>query len=343
MTLDERKRKVLQALVEDYVATAAPVGSRTLARKYGLGVSPATIRNEMADLEEMGYLEQPHTSAGRIPTDLGYRFYVDSLMRIRGLDPYEIRRLCGVYERKFRQVEKVLQETVKALCDTTDYLALVLGPYIGRTSLRHVFLCPMGPGIAMLVLATDVGFVENRFLEVPEETTGEDLAYVARVLQTRLEGMDIARISSTAVVEIQSELSQYRTLLEHCLDMIRAALEPLEENRVWIGSTSKMMSLPEFRDVDRIRAIMRIIEQQELVMALMLNTGLGIKVSIGDENPVQEMRDCSLVTATYQVAGQVAGSVGLLGPKRMDYARAVAVVDVVEKALSEALGRVAGA
>ncbi|MCL5676649.1 MAG: heat-inducible transcriptional repressor HrcA, partial [Firmicutes bacterium] len=193
--MDERKEKVLQAIIEDYVATAEPVGSRTLARKYRLGVSPATLRNEMADLEELGYLQHPHTSAGRVPADKGYRYYVDSLMESRQVTSEEETRIAAVFSRRLTEIDQVLRETTRLLSETTRYSSLVVGPKVGHTSLKGVRLVPLEEGKALLIVVTDAGFVEDQVIDVPVEVTLMELQRISGLLNETLRGQSIHTLS----------------------------------------------------------------------------------------------------------------------------------------------------
>ncbi|HHY38229.1 MAG TPA: heat-inducible transcription repressor HrcA [Clostridia bacterium] len=345
MKLDERKRLVLRAIVEDYIASALPVGSRTIARKYRLGVSPATIRNEMADLEEMGLLEQPHTSAGRIPSDKGYRLYVDTLMQRINLSLDELRQIREIYERRTQEIEALIQETIKVLCDTTNYMALVLGPGVSATPVKRIGLVPMTEKSAVLVLVTEAGFVANRLLEVPEGIREEDLYHISGVLSHHLQGLTLDRLSLTAIRELYNELARYRSIVEQTLEILSGICASQESERVWVGGALRILDQPEFRDIDKAKAILGLIEDVNLLRESVSNFRgkSGVQVTIGVENDLEDLKDCSLVSATYWMGSKPVGTVALLGPKRMNYSKAVAVVEVVEETLSEVFTKVVGA
>lgn len=345
MKLDERKRLVLRAVVEDYIASALPVGSRTIARKYHLGVSPATIRNEMADLEEMGLLEQPHTSAGRIPSDRGYRLYVDTLMQKINLSPDELRQIREAYETRTREIEALIQETIKVLCETTNYMALVLGPGVSTTPVKRIGLVPTTERSAVLVLVTEAGFVVNRLLETPEGIGEEDLYHISDVLSHRLQSLTLDRLNLTAIRELYSELARYRSIVEQTLEVLSSICTPEAGDRVWVGGTMRILDQPEFRDIDKAKAVLGLVEDAHLLRDFVANFRgrSGVQVAIGIENDLDDLKDCSLVSATYWAGSRPVGTVALLGPKRMNYSKAVAVVEVVEEALSEVVTRVMGA
>lgn len=339
--MDERKEKVLQAIIEDYVSTAEPVGSRTLARKYRLGVSPATIRNEMADLEEQGYLEQPHTSAGRIPADKGYRYYVDTLMEDREITPEEQRLITQVFGRRLTEVDHILRETARLLTETTRYSSLVVGPKAGRTAIKGVRLVPLEEGRALLVLVTEAGFVQDQVLDMPVEVTMMELQRISGVLNEQLRGKTVISLSRDALTALHHELDRYRALLAQTLDFL-AESESQEGDRVFVGGASRMLAQPEFRNVEKVKRLMDLLEEEQVVHDILGATGRGrpgVAITIGEEIHYREMADCSLVTATYRVGDETLGRIGVLGPKRMEYAKVVSLVDNVTQRLSEKLSR----
>jgi heat-inducible transcriptional repressor len=202
MRMDERKRKILEAIILDYISSAEPVGSRVIAKKYGLGVSPATIRNEMADLEEQGYIEQPHTSAGRIPSDLGYRYYVDSLMERRKLGQIEMDSIRRSYDNRVKEVAQVIHNTSQILSQSTNYTSIVLGPQFGRSAFKHIQLVHVDVGIALVVVVSENGFVQNKTIDIPENIRPEDLNVISQVLNDRLKGLTLNEIKKTLMREI---------------------------------------------------------------------------------------------------------------------------------------------
>lgn len=335
--LDDRKNRVLQAIVEDYVATAEPVGSRTIARKYSLGVSPATIRNEMADLEQMGYLEQPHTSAGRVPSDRGYRYYVDCLMETRRVDPSEEELIRRTFERKVREVDTLIRETARLLSETTHLTAVVVGPQIAKAHFRELRLVPLTEGRAVLIFITDSGFVENQVVDLPVEITMLELQKVSEILNQELRGQPVESLSRAAIRALQRELKRYGALLEQTLHFLSQNLEPGEKRRLYLGGTTNILSQPEFRDVEKIRSLFSVLENDDLVTDLLdtVEPPEGQPaIQIGEEIKVREMADCSLVSAEYRLGSEIIGRVGIIGPKRMEYARVVSVMQAVTRQLS---------
>lgn len=339
--LDDRKNKVLQAIIEDYVATAEPVGSRTIARKYQLGVSPATIRNEMSDLEELGFLEQPHTSAGRVPSDRGYRYYVDCLMESRDVGVTEQELIRRTFERKVREIDTLVRETARVLSDATHLTAVISGPQIQRAHFRDLRLVPLGADKAVLVYITDSGFVENQVLELPVEVTMLELQRVSDVLTEQLRGQPVATLSKAALSALQRELSRYGALLEQALQFLAQNLEPGEKQRLYLGGTTNILNQPEFRDVDKVRSLLNLLENEEVISSV-LSTGERenqANIQIGEEIHVRELVDCSVVSATYRLGDEVLGRIGVIGPRRMEYARIVSVVNAISRQLSDSADR----
>lgn len=340
VSIDERKSKVLQAIIDDYVATAEPVGSRTIARKYRLGVSPATIRNEMSDLEELGYLEQPHTSAGRVPSDRGYRYYVDCLMESADVGSHEEAVIHRTFERKIREIDILMRETARLLSDTTHYTSVVAAPQLLRATFRELHLVPLAGDRALLVFATDQGFIENQVIDLPMEVTLVELQRVSGLLNDHLRGQPIEALSHATLVSLREELSRYGSLLEQALEFLRLGTEPGVRHRLFLGGTLNILNQPEFRDLDKVRGLLGVLENEDMVVDAISGgpeVRPGISVNIGEEIKVREMQDCSLVTATYKVGNRTIGRMGVIGPRRMEYAKVVALVGEVAEKLNDSI------
>lgn len=340
MTMDERKKKVLQAIIQDYIFTAEPIGSRTIARKYKLGVSPATIRNEMADLEDMGYIEQPHTSAGRIPSQQGYRYYVDCLMKKHRLTKDEQGYITTGFREKVQDIGRVIQDTSRILSEMTNYTSIVMGPQFEQKTFRHVQLVPIEEGKALLVVVTESGFVQNRILDLPLDVTEQDLHQITQVLNAKLKGLNPDSIKLTLLNEIYSELSKHKRIFEAAVDLIQESFHLSQEDKVYLQGMLKMLNQPEFRDVNKVKTLLTLLEQDEVLHNMMLENAqneTGVTVKIGSENKYEGIQDCSMITATYHIDGKIVGSVGVLGPTRMEYAKVVSVVDFMTQNLSYVL------
>lgn len=339
LALDERKAQILKAVVEDYVKTGLPVGSRAVARKYRLGVSPATIRNEMADLEEMGYLDKPHTSSGRIPSDRGYRFYVDELMTDVRLSREESAMIESLFRSKIRDVVSLLKATVKALSEATDYLAFVLGPEYVTTTFEAVYLLPASVGRALLVIVSDVGVVENCIIDVPPMSR-EEMEYVSNMLRRHLCHVSLDQVHTKAQELLSRETSRYSEVIAQVAEYLMSITEESETEQLFMGGTANLLNQPEFRDVNRVQDLLEAIENGSLIRNIMITQThtTDPAITIGEENEVEKVKEFSIVYGTFRL-GQSAGRIGLLGPKRMNYPRAVAIIRYCEQMLNKYLVR----
>lgn len=341
MKMEDRKQKVLLAIVHDYIGTAEPVGSRTIAKKYKLGVSPATIRNEMADLEEQGYIEQPHTSAGRVPTEQGYRYYVDYLMKKQELTREEEELIRREYDAKVKDVGQVIQKTGQLLSQITRYAAMILTPQMDSGSFRHIQLVSMHPTQAMVIVVMDNGAVHHRMIQVPESINSGDMETISRVLNAKLQGLTIESIKLTLMKEIYFELAKHKHILDLALELIQDSLVLKAEDKIYLGGVFNMLNQPEFHNVEKVKTLLSILEQESLLRNLMAGEDRegGVTVRIGGEIKHREIQECSMIIAPYTVNGRKIGTVGVLGPTRMEYAKVISVVDFMTKNLSRALER----
>ncbi len=335
MTLNERKAQILRAIIQDHVKTGLPVGSRAVARRYPLGVSAATIRNEMADLEEMGYLDKPHTSSGRVPSDKGYRIYVDKLMTDVKISRRESAIIESLFRSKIRDVVSLLKETVRALSEATSYLAFVLGPEYDSTTFEAIHLLPASAGKAILVIVSDAGVVENCVIDVPTMSRDE-MEYVSYVLMEHFCHVGLDKVHSKAQSLLSREASRYAEIIIQVAEFLHTITEDIEAEKVYMGGTANLLSQPEFRDVDKIQELLEVLENGALIRNVVLSQSHTTvpAVSIGEENEMQKIKDFSIVYGTFKL-GQSAGRIGLLGPRRMNYPRAVAIVRLCEEKLND--------
>lgn len=336
--LDKRKRIILQAIVDDYISTAEPIGSRTIARRHDLGVSPATIRNEMADLELLGYIEQLHTSSGRIPSAKGYRFYVDSLMAPARMSEQEIMLIKKWYQEKTRHVEEVFQETAKILSKITSNISMVLVPQVVQCSFKYLKFLPFDDCRAILVVVTDTGFVENKVIDIPRGLSFNDLHRIAEHINRRLSGVSIAHIEPSIWRQIQNDMFIDGDLFEDAIRILKQALVVEKNERLYLGGTTQLLSQPEFKNVEKVKSFLDMLEEEHLLSNLLQRqTDDGVIVTIGDENKFSGIQDCSMVQATYRLDGQIVGTVAVLGPTRMDYGKVMSVLEFMHNHLGEVL------
>ena len=337
--LDERKQRILQAVIQDYISSAEPVGSRTLARKYDLGVSPATIRNEMADLEMLGYLEHIHTSSGRVPSSKGYRLYVDSLLPVQPMTDAEKVMIDKWYKAKVQQLDQVFQETAKIISKLTRNVSLVLAPQISKAAFRCMQFLPLDDHRVIAVLMTDAGFVENRIMEMPAGSSFEDFQRMAKVINGCLAGHTLGAIQNGSLKQIEAEIGD-NGLYESAMTLIDKALNSQRKERLYLGGTTEMMEQPEFHNVDKVKELLIMLEKDQLMKDILkAHLGDGLTVTIGQENEYSGIKDCSIITATYHLDGELLGSMAVLGPTRMEYGRTMSLLNYMNNNLTEVIKR----
>lgn len=342
MTLDDRKARVLRAVVEEHIETGLPVGSRVIAKRYPLGVSPATIRNEMAELEETGYLDKPHTSSGRVPSDRGYRFYVDQLMPIPRLSDEELSALESLFRSRAKDVVSLLKETVRIISDSTNYLGFVLGPESGEVSFSSIHLLPASGTKALLVIITDVGYVETCLVDTSNMTLGE-MRYVSDMLTGNLAYVRLDEVADRAEALLREEASRYSRIIDQAAAFLRSLVSEPDEDRLFVGGTANLLSQPEFRDVARVKDLLSAIEDEGVIQYVLTREerrGDPV-ISIGSESSMGAVSNLSMVYGKF-TAGNSEGRIGLLGPRRMDYGRSVAIIRFCERRLSESLSKARG-
>jgi len=335
MSIDARKERILRAIIEDYVLTAMPVGSRTISRKYETSLSSATIRNEMSDLEELGYLAQPHVSAGRVPSFKAYRLYVDALLR-EGQVP-EDPTARAFFNQRVHQVEDVITSAAQAISEFTRYTALVMMPKQLDLRVATLQLIPMPRGSALLVVITDTGAVRDTVIRVSESLDGDALYAISRMLTERLAGRTLQ--------EVQEMLGAYSRQMGGDAQVIRGIADLASQmekqsatDTIAVGGRSNILNYPEYSDVEKARAFLAFLEEKDKLMALLPGQNAAFSVRIGPETGMPEMADCSVVTASYQVGAGHHGFVGVIGPARMPYGRVLSALSAMVGALSDMLG-----
>ena len=337
--LDQRKQRVLKAVIDDYIESAEPVGSRTLARKYNLGVSPATIRNEMADLEMLGYLEHLHTSSGRVPSSKGYRFYVDGLIPPKPVSDEEKALIDRWYKGRVQRIEEVFQETARIISQVTRNVSLVLAPQMTQAHFHCLQFLPLDDRRVITVLMTDAGFIENKILAMPDGASFEDFQRMAGVINKNLAGHTLRTIEHHSMAEIKDEI-QDEQLYEAALGIIHRALDSSKRERLYLGGTTQMLAQPEFHDVEKVKDTLLMLEEEELMKDILhAHMGDGLGVIIGQENEDSHLKDSSLITATYHLDGELLGTIAVLGPTRMEYAKAMSLLEYMNTNLTDVIKR----
>ncbi len=335
MQMDERKYRILMAIIDDYISTAMPVGSRTLSKKQTIGgLSSATIRNEMSDLEEMGFLEQPHTSAGRIPSATAYRLYVENLLSgSHRLPSEEAKRLRVHFDRRARQVEDVILNAAQAISDVTRYTSVVTAPQAQRLHIRRVQLVPVSESAVLLVLVTDIGLVKDMMLHIDGQLTADQLHEISNLLSEQLAGLTPAAVREK-LKEISETFSVHRQVLHGVLE----AVEQTDRPEIMVGGRSNILHYPEYSDTEKARAVLAVLETRDKLMQLLTATPqMAFTIRIGNETGMPETSECSVISMTYRIGDESTGTIGVIGPTRMQYARVIPVLDYMGKALGELL------
>lgn len=324
MAMDARKFRILQAIIDDYILTAIPVGSRTISKKYETGLSSATIRNEMSDLEELGYLDQPHVSAGRVPSAKAYRLYVDRLLatgKIAALDAQSVR---SHFADRARQMEDVISGAAQVLSSLTHYTSLAVTPLASEMKVRNVQFVAVSAQSALMVIVTDSGIIRDQVVHVGRDMDADALYSISRMLTDRLSGHSLGEAQ-----RILREMSQ--TDQSELLTDVAAKLQDAEAQskggKLTLGGTSNLLSFPEYSDVEKAKNLLSLLETKDtLLKVLKEHQQMAFTVRIGPETGIPELTDCSLVTATYQLGDQTKGTLGVIGPTRMQYAHVLGVL-----------------
>ena len=334
MELDDRKMKILQAIIKTYLETGEPVGSRTISKIAELNLSSATIRNEMADLEEMGYILQPHTSAGRIPSDAGYRLYVDQMMAEKAQerkqeqksDEKEHEALIAKVDR----LENLLQQVAKVLAYNTNYATMVSAPNYKNTNVKFIQLSQVDETQLLAVIVVEGNVIKNKMIDVEHPLANDEILKLNVLLNTFLTGLSLQEINLELIQTMKQQAGTHAAILEHIFEGIMDAVHSAEGLEVYTSGTNNILKYPELGDASKAGELLEVLEEKKVLNELIGTTSTdvedgnyGIQVYIGDETPIKTMNDCSLVTATYELEEGVRGKIGIIGPKRMDYDKVV--------------------
>lgn len=325
MQLDDRKKKILQAVIRNYLETGEPVGSRTISKYTDLNLSSATIRNEMADLEELGYIVQPHTSAGRIPTDKGYRLYVDTMMSEKEKEVEEMKEM--LLEKEDR-MEALLKQVAKVLAQNTNYATMISAPQLHRNKLKFIQLSRVDRGQILAVIVVEGNMIKNHMLDVPEGLDDETLLKLNMLLNTHLNGLPIEEINLGLIAALKQQAGIHSDIVGEVLDAVAEVIKEEEDLEIYTSGTNNIFKYPELSENTKASELISTFEEKQALSTLVQETladdkNNGIQVYIGDESPIQNMKDCSVVTATYELEEGVKGTIGIIGPKRMDYDKVV--------------------
>ncbi|SDJ64213.1 heat-inducible transcription repressor HrcA [Lachnospiraceae bacterium G41] len=334
MELDERKTKILQAIIKNYLETGEPVGSRTISKYTDLNLSSATIRNEMADLEELGFIIQPHTSAGRIPSDKGYRFYVDAMMLEH---EKEVEQLKDVLLEKEEKLDHMLKQAAKLMAVNTNYATMVTAPRSSRNVLKFLQLSRMDASHILAVIVIEGNVIKNTVIEVAESLNDETMLKLNILLNTHLNGLSAEEINLGLITSLKQQAGMYGPIIEEVIDAVAETIKEDEDLEIYTSGANNIFKYPELSDNQKASDLINAFEEKQLLTQLIDDTDSEgrneIKVYIGEESPIQTMKDCSIVTANYEFGDGMRGMIGIIGPKRMDYDKVVGTIKTIKSQL----------
>lgn len=341
--MDERKQRILKAIVEDYVLTAEPVGSKRLIERHQLSVSSATIRNDMAELEEQGFLEKPYTSAGRVPSDKGYRAYVDELLEINEMSVSQTRSLQKALDDSIVELTELIRNAATALSTQNDYVSVALTPRYSHSRLSQVKLLMIEPGKVLVVVVLDAGLVKDRLVRIPNEVSGAQLDALGKAIEEGLVGKTLSEITLVTVQSAAAEQAIPEALLNQVVYEAYVSIKQAEHLDFYIEGTHRLLAQPEYRDVDKAHRLLTTLGQERIVAGYLselhevpsYDCGKYL-VKIGQEIVLDGFDDTSFISSTYCVGGEVFGQIGVIGPRRMDYGKVISQIRYVNKHLNEA-------
>ena len=332
--LDDRKKKVLQAIVEEYINTAEPVSSNALTKNHGLDYSSATIRNEMSDLEKKGYLDKTHTSSGRIPSEKGYRYYVDELLKDDNISREEIKYISDKLETKVSEIEELTKITANTISEVTHYTTVSIGPRANSQLIEEIKFVLLGTRMMMAVILTDTGLVKETIIKFDEDINERQVETMNYMFNNKLKHQPIETIDRPLEEYLYDEMTYSVNVIKPIIEQIKKVLE--QDERIYLEGTNKSFDLPEFNSLQVAKNFINVLDTKELVSD-MLNSGFAedINVYIGEENQKDELKDFSVVTFKHKVNGKDLGTIGIIGPKRMDYSKVISVMKYISKKLNE--------
>ena len=336
MELTERKLKILQAIISDYVKTAEPVGSRTISKKYDLGISPATIRNEMADLEEMGYLTHPHTSAGRVPSDMAYRLYVNALMEKPELSKEEKLVISERLRSGVNEFEKTIEHAASVLSEITNLTSFALTPKKDEDALKFINLLPVDDNTIVLMIVAESGKISNTALNIKVSYSEENLQLLAKTMTYNYKGKTISEVLKNNIIEnFETDLTAMSGLAQDVMPNFMKTLEDMLNVNLYMEGLTNIFDIPEYNDLQKAKSFINMLSQKEDFTRKLIEREDGVIVTIGEENADDIMNDCALITASYHVDGKLVGKIGVIGPTRMKYGEVTSIIEYLTDNLSD--------
>ncbi len=331
--LDNRKKRILQAIIDEYIKSAEPVSSGTIAQKYGLNYSSATIRNEMADLEKDGYLDKPHTSSGRVPSALGYRLYVDELLKEDDISLEEIKYIKSKLETRVNEMEELTKIATNTLSEITHYTSVAIGPKANLQNIEEVKFVLLGNRMLMAIILTDTGLIKETIIKFDEDITEEQVEILSFIFNNKLKGKPLEEIDKPLEEYIFSQMDYSLKVIKPVMEQLNKVLN--EDNKLYLEGANKSFDLPEFKSLEVARNFINLIDEKDIVADL-LNTGFAqdINVYIGNETDNEKLKDFSIITFKHRYKDKDLGTIGIIGPKRMDYSKVISVMKYISKKLN---------
>lgn len=330
MDLTERKLRILQAIVGDFIRSAEPIGSRTLSKKLDLGISPATIRNEMSDLEEMGFLTHPHTSAGRVPSDKAYRLYVNNLMQKYELPAEEKHIIEEKITKNVTELERTIQHAATLLSELTNLTSFAITPNQESNRLKYINFLPVDPQTVVLMIVTESGKVSNTAIKMKVPYTEENLNILSKVMTYNYKGKTLSDILKVDIIKsFESDIEAMSRLVETIKPNFVSTLENMLNVELFLDGITNIFSCPEYNDIEKAKVFLEMVNQKKHFTDVLMNRENGVIITIGNENTEDILRDCSLITATYSINGKMVGKLGVIGPTRMKYDEVTSIIEYI--------------
>lgn len=329
--MNERKQKILEAIIRDYIETGDPVGSRTISKKYDLGISSATIRNEMADLEELGFILQPHTSAGRIPSDKGYRLYVDGMMKRSHITPEVETVITNLIKEKINRVDTLVEETAKLVAILTNCTTIAMTPPISQACIKHIQLVPVDDFSVACVVVTDTNSVKNYVIPTPKAIDFNMCMALTNILNESIKGSTLNQISLDKIrFSIEEKMKEYGEIAGSVLNAIDNTLKQGDTPEIYIRGANNILDFNSMNEQDKTKALFRLLEEKPYLSKILDQSKPNtVTIRIGEENVLTPMKDYSVVSTSYSIGEQAIGNIGIIGPTRMDYDQVVSVLEYV--------------
>ncbi len=344
--LDERKLKVLYAIINSYILSAEPIGSRTISKHYDLGVSSATIRNEMSDLEELGLLNKPHSSAGRVPSDKAYRLYVNWILNQHSisLDEGKKEKIKQILISESKEIDHLLQTSAKVLSEITNYTSLAISPQFKNSKVKHMQLVPIDKNQVLFIVVNNSDVVKNSIFKLEQEVSADTLNTISNFLNNKLRGLSFAEIGKVFNSDDFNEILNYKQILNELIPMLNKSFETTENVELFSEGITRILNFPEYKDIDKARSIISFIEDKDLLLELLLKNSYkqDVSIIIGDENQHSQLKDSSILTATYSIGGMTIGKIGIIGPTRMDYLKLIDTLRLFSVNITEILDMLVG-